>query len=464
MSRHRRAGAGDETIVAVITPPGEGGVAALRVAGPSSVSILRRCFSPEHGDNSSITPFLMRYGRFAGRDGETLDEVMAVFMPKGHSYTGLDQVEIFCHGGRQVVKLLLDELVGMGARPAEPGEFTKLAFLNGRIDLARAEAVAEVIAANTEASFEASREHLLGRYSEHVNELRDRLVGTLAEVEASIDFSEEDIDPAQSRLLADSTKALMGSIDELLKTYDGGRIIHEGYKIAICGRPNAGKSSLFNLLLKQERALVHAKAGTTRDYLSEWIDLGGFAVNLIDTAGLRQGGGAVEKAGQSQAQKIIKSADLVLWLVDLSSKGWKKNLDIDVPALDNENIVIIGNKIDIFGHDSKKLAGNSEIIVPVSCTTKRGIAELKNGIVERIEAKMPDLTSGLVVTSARHKQKLSQALKHLRKAERKLIRAESPELTAFDLGQAKQALDEITGHVYTEDILGRIFSTFCIGK
>lgn len=464
MSTHRRTGAGDDTIVAVITPPGEGGVAALRVAGPMSLSVLRRCFTPEHGDNSSITPFLMRYGRFVDRDEESLDEVMAVFMPKGHSYTGLDQVEIFCHGGRHVVRRLLDELVGLGARPAEPGEFTKLAFLNGRIDLARAEAVAEVIAANTEASFEASREHLLGRYSSHVDELRNRLVGILAEVEASIDFSEEDIDPAQSEHLALLAHELTESISELLKTYDGGRIIHEGYRVAICGRPNAGKSSLFNLLLKQERALVHAKAGTTRDYLSEWIDLGGFAVNLIDTAGLRQGGGTVEKAGQSQAQKIIRSADLVLWLVDLSSRGWRKNLEIDTPTLDSSNIIIIGNKIDISERSKKELSEKYQVIVPVSCTTERGIPELKQLIVKRIEEKMPDLTSGLVVTSARHKEKLSRAVRQLKKAERKLKKGESPELTAFDLNQAKQALDEITGHVYTEDILGRIFSTFCVGK
>jgi tRNA modification GTPase len=407
---------------------------------------------------------MLRFGRFVDRAGQPLDQVTMVFMPRGKSYTGLDQFEIYCHGGRHVVRRLLDELTAFGARPAEPGEFTRLAFLNGRIDLTRAEAVAEIIAANTEVSFQASREHLLGKYAEKVNALREKLVDILAEIEASIDFAEEDIDPKESERLEGPMGDLIKEISDLAATYRGGRIINEGFRVAICGRPNAGKSSLFNLLLREERALVNPTAGTTRDYLSEWIDLEGFAVNLIDTAGLRQGGSMVEKAGQSRAQKIMKESDLVIWIADMSSRSWKSRLKTDIPTIDNKNILLVANKIDIIGTSIDKVHDFSLDLMPVSCTLGTGIEDLKSELVRRINESMPDLTSGLVVTSARHRQKLSEASRDLKAALRKIKQGETAELVAFDLREARQALDEITGRVYTEEILGQIFVNFCVGK
>ncbi len=464
MSAKKTVAADGDTIVAVITPPGEGGIAALRVAGPKSRALLKRCFSPEHEQTGAITPFMLRYGRFVDRTGQTLDQVTAVFMPRGKSYTGLDQFEIYCHGGRHVVRRLLDELTALGARLAEPGEFTRLAFLNGRIDLTRAEAVAEIIAANTEVSFQASREHLLGKYAEKVTGLREKLVEILADIEASIDFAEEDIDPGESVRLTEPLKDLIKEISEMAATYRGGRIINEGYRVAICGRPNAGKSSLFNLLLREERALVNPTAGTTRDYLSEWIDLDGFAVNLIDTAGLRQGGSVVEKAGQTRAQKIMRESDLVVWIADMSSRSWESRLKTDIPTIENKNILLVANKIDIIGTSINKVHDSSLDLMAVSCTLRTGIEELKSELVHRINESMPDLTSGLVVTSARHRQKLTEAIRDLKAASRKIKQGETAELVAFDLRQARQALDEITGRVYTEEILGQIFANFCIGK
>lgn len=455
----------DETIVAIITPPGEGGIAAIRIAGRRSLALLQKHFRPVSQERKRPVPFVMRYGYFVNGQGDTIDEVMAVYMPKGKSYTGLEQVEIFCHGGRQVATNILNEIISSGARVAEPGEFTKLAFLSGRIDLARAEAVAEIIGANTDSSFHAAKEHLLGAYAEHIHMLREEIINIIAEVEASIDFPEEEIDPADTRRLIHMVDAIIRQIEDLVQTYTGGRIIKEGYKIAISGRPNAGKSSLFNLLLRQQRALVTPTAGTTRDYLSEWIDLDGFAVNLIDTAGLRKGGGAIEKAGRVSAMKIISDADLLIWIIDLAEKGWATKLRADLEFVKKHIKLLVGNKIDLLENYRTVIKrGGIFDLTPISCLTGKGINELKKKIVDRINETMPDLTSGLIVTSARHQQKLQAALKNLRRAKTKMKLGESPEITAFDLRQAANAIDEITGKVYTEDILDRIFSKFCIGK
>ncbi len=451
----------DDTITAVITPPGEGGIAALRIAGPDSFALLNKHFQPQ--SESAPEPFLLRYGSFVASSGDAVDEVMAVVMPKGRSYTGLDQVEIFCHGGRAVVRIILKELLESGARSAEPGEFTKLAFLNGRIDLARAEAVAEMIAADTHRSYEASREHLLGAYSSHIEKLREQLVLMLADIEASIDFSEEEIDQTSTARQLETLSGLRKSIDTLLQTYTGGRMIKEGFKIAIAGRPNAGKSSLFNRLLRQERALVNPSPGTTRDYLSEWIDMEGIAVNLVDTAGIRKDAGDIEKQGQERACEIMAESDLVIWMFDVSDAELCDKLESDLERLPSADRLIVANKCDLLEGNPKRRAQKGQP-VPLSCLTGDGIDKLRNTIVERINERMPDLTSGLVVTSARHQQKLSIALESIRRTEDLLRNSETPEIVAFELRQAVMALDEITGRVYTEEILGSVFARFCVGK
>ncbi len=453
----------DDTIVALITPPGEGGIAALRLAGPDALAIANQHLRSRTGEPIALDPFHLRYAIFHSSSGQNIDEVTAVSMPHGHSYTGLEQVEIFCHGGRMAARLILEELMTSGARAAEPGEFTKLAFINGRIDLARAEAVAELIAANSHASFRASREHLLGAYSEHVAELREQIVRVTSEVEASIDFPEEEITPASQAEVTHQIESVVDRINQLLQTYKGGRIIAEGFSVAISGRPNAGKSSLFNLLLRKERALVNPIAGTTRDYLSEWIELDGYAVNLIDTAGIRIKGGKIEALGIERARKIIRDSDLVLWMCDLTRRFWRKELEADLKDLPVEKTILLLNKIDL----AKEKSETSTDVVPfirLSARTGAGLGELTGYLSREIHKRMPDLTSGLVVTSARHKQKLGGAVKALRSARIKNERGESPELVAFELRQATHCLDEITGKVYTEEILGRIFGKFCIGK
>jgi tRNA modification GTPase len=454
-----------DTIAAIITPPGEGGIAAARVAGPKSLATLARHFTAKHSGDSEPHPFLMRLGFFKSVDNEILDEVMAVFMPAGRSYTGLEQIEIFSHGGRQVVRRILDEILKDGVRAAEPGEFTRLAFEHGRIDLSRAEAVAEIIAAETEVSYKASREHLLGGYSEHIEMLRNELIDILSEVEASIDFTEDAPEAeTDSRKLVMKADSLLDQLSKLADTYQGGRIISEGYTIVIGGRPNAGKSSLFNQLLRKERALVTPTPGTTRDYLLERVDMDGFTVNLIDTAGLRQGGGKIEREGQRLAKSLIERADLVVWMIDLSKRNWPALLVYDLKILNNVHILLLGNKIDLATPSGNSGQISDYEIIGASCKTGAGLSRLHTQIVARIEKSMPDLTSGLVVTSARHRQKLKESIRHLRVARSKIESAVSPELVAYDLRTAIASLGEITGKVYTEQVLGRIFSRFCIGK
>ncbi|MFQ5499875.1 MAG: tRNA uridine-5-carboxymethylaminomethyl(34) synthesis GTPase MnmE [Candidatus Zixiibacteriota bacterium] len=474
----RGAKIADDTIAAIITPPGQGGIAALRLAGRASLRLLRfhfRSINDIKLKSSAFRPFLMRYGLFVDEEGQPIDEVMAVYMPRNRSYTGADQVELFCHGGQQIVRLILDCLIASGARAAEPGEFTRMAFLSGRIDLSRAEAVAEIIAASTQTSYYAAREHLIGAYSTEIDSMRTNVIHLMAEVEASVDFPDEEIESAQRESLLASIQNLIERTSALVATYHGGRIIREGFRIVIGGRPNAGKSSLFNKLLKQERALVMPTPGTTRDYLSEWIDLAGYKVNLIDTAGLRQSGGPIERAGQRSAQKLLTNADLILWVVDSTARSWRSMLAGDLKSLGHERILLAFNKIDLIDSGPEKPNVSRETTtrkelalvdssVKLSCVTGKGLKALASELEVRIRRETPDLTDGAVVTSARHKQKLSAALKHLKSARRKIRISESPELTAFDLRQTAISFDELTGRIYNEEILGQIFSKFCIGK
>ncbi len=412
----------------------------------------------------------MYYGNIVDNSNIIIDEVTMVQMPAGKSYTGLDQAEIFCHGGLYVLKQILQEIYKHDIRPAEPGEFTRRAFLAGRIDLTRAEAVADLIASKTEYSYRSARDNLLGELSQHINILRDRAILLLAEIEAAIDYPEEDLDISEKESQLKSIEFLISNIKELIDSYKSGKIIKEGYKVAIAGRPNAGKSSLFNLLLNQNRAIVTPTPGTTRDYLTEWIELDGHAVSLTDTAGLRKSTSAIEKSGQFYAAVEMKRADLIVWMADISNKSWKSNLISDLKKLGKfGNVLFVLNKNDLASKSTLKNISSAikelgiyELIL--SCKTKSGIGNLKKNLINSINKNMPDLTDRLVVTSERHKKKLTNSLKYLKNAQKGIQSEVSPELIAFELRQAVNEIDEITGRIYTEDILDNIFSRFCIGK
>ncbi len=407
----------------------------------------------------------MRYGKFVSSENESIDEVMAVVMPAGQSYTGLSQAEIFCHGGRQVASLILDEIVKSGARTAEPGEFTKLAFLSGKIDLSKAEAVAEIISANTEQSYRAAREHLLGNYSKLIDDIYSDLISLLAQVEASIDFPEEELSPNETKALLKLSDKNINQISSLLETYKGGKIIKEGFKIALAGKTNAGKSSLFNQLLKEQRAIVAPTEGTTRDFLSEWIDIDGYAINIIDTAGIRKDAEHVEKIGQESAKKIIEDSDLTLWMFDQTDKDAFEKAHSNSQEIKAREILLVANKSDLISSEKWSKQSNQTLnIVETSCKTGEGIKELQRKILEIIRANAKDSSSGVIVTSRRHQKKLKAALSHLRIARKHIEVSESPDITAFELRMGANELEEITGRIYNEQILGEIFSKFCIGK
>lgn len=448
----------DDIIAAIITPPGEGGLGAIRCAGSGARALcapfLRWTTSPE--------PFHLTHTIFSIPSASTpLDEVMAVWMPAGKSYTGDEQVEIFTHGGRIVLQQVLRALFDAGARPAEPGEFTRRAFLSGRIDLTRAEAVAELISAKSEFAYGAARDNLFGETAGVVERLRERLTELAAELEANVDFPEEEIQPDDYQRLVVSCRRLAVEVLSLADSYRRGAVVRDGFKVALAGRPNAGKSSLFNALLGRHRALVSETAGTTRDYLSEWITLGGFAVELIDTAGLRDSAERLERAGQELSRTLIDAAHLTLWIVDSAESEWGAECHNDLSSYVDRNILVVVNKIDL-GGATTNLASAGDI--RISCKTGAGLSELEGLLLAQIEALAPDQTDGMVVTSERHHRKLLAAHEALERARTGLEHRLSPELIAFEVGQARNALDEITGAVYTDDLLERIFSKFCIGK
>jgi tRNA modification GTPase len=457
----------EDTIAAIITPAGEGGIGAIRIAGPKSADIIRKIFRPVDKNVIILAPFHLYYGHIVDKSGDVIDEVTMVPMPAGHSYTGQSQAEIFCHGGQFVLRRILEEIFKYDIRPAEPGEFTRRAFLAGRIDLARAEAVAEMVAAKTEYAYNTAKNNLLGRLSEKIEAIRSRAVDLLAEIEASVDYPEEELDVADREKWEENIGAIIGDIRKLIETYKAGRIIKEGYRIAIAGRPNAGKSSLFNLLLNQNRAIVSPTPGTTRDYLTEWIDIDGFAVSLTDTAGLRNRPGPIERVGQNSALQIMNESDLVIWLIDSTEKNWRGRLVSDIKKVENGNILLLLNKIDLL-KKTRKLTEDETMAdlhyIPFSCRTEVGLNGLRKELLNRIHGNAPDLSDRLVVTSARHKKKLEQAVKYFRRGYKNIGKDESPELIAFELRQAVNEIDEITGRIYNEVILDRIFERFCIGK
>ena len=422
----------EETIASIITPPGEGGIGASRISGKSSKQVIKKIFRPFGQNISTLKPFVMYYGSILDDSENIIDEVTMVQMLAWKSYTGLDQAEIFCHGGQFVLKQILQEIYKYNVRPAEPGEFTRRAFLAGRIDLTKAEAVADLIASKTEYSYRSARDNLLGELSQHINILRDRAVKLLGEIEASIDYPEENLELAEKKNLLKSVDFLISNIKKLIDSYQSGKIIKEGYKIAIAGRPNAGKSSLFNLLLNQSRAIVTSTPGTTRDYLTEWIELNGMAVSLTDTAGFRKSASDIEKSGQFFAEIEMKRADLVIWMVDLSIKSWKSTLKLDIKGLDKfENVLVVLNKTDLISKMIIKeipsiLEGLRNRGLPFSCKTKTGLKTLRSDLIDLVNENMPDLTDQLVVTSERHKKKLTGSLKNLKDLKKGIQKEISP--------------------------------------
>ncbi len=452
--------------MAISTPLGEGGIGIVRLSGPDSLALADRIFQSKDGRKPSRMPtHTLHYGYIMAQE-IPLDEVLLTVMRAPRTYTREDIVEINCHGGVVPLKKVLELTLKEGARLAEPGEFTKRAFLNGRIDLARAEAVVETIRARTDLSLRVAISQLRGHLSLKVEHMKTALVKLVAKVEATIDFPEEDIAVLKEEDTRKEAEKLKAELEELLASADSGKVLREGLKTVVGGRPNVGKSTLWNALLGEERAIVTSLPGTTRDTLEETVNIQGLSLRLVDTAGIRRARGRIERESVVRGRRSLEEADLVLVVLDGSKPLNEDDRDI-AKDLKEKVVIIIINKTDLsqkIGLGGVKKFWPDKKIVKISATQGTGLSELKKAIADifwRGEVPSPET---ILVTKARHKEALLRAREGLEEAITGLERQLSPEFIASDLRSALKSLGEIGGETASEEVLEQIFSQFCIGK
>jgi tRNA modification GTPase len=454
----------NDTIAAIATPLGEGGLAVIRLSGPAALAIAGRCFHPAGKKAimlAEVATHTLHYGHVQ-QQGRVVDEVLVAVMRAPRTFTCEDVVEISCHGGLLPAKTILDTLLENGARLAQPGEFTRRAFLNGRLDLAQAEAVIDLIHSRTDLALQAANEQLAGKLSAQINQSRDDLIRVLAHVEAHIDFPDEDIAPDTRGQLITRLETAMAFMARLLTTATEGQILRRGIRAAIIGCPNVGKSSLLNQLLGHDRAIVSHIAGTTRDTIEETANIRGLPVIFVDTAGLREAGDEIEAEGIRRTRAMLQKADLVMHVLDHSSPLSPADAAF-LQELSNRKRILIRNKVDLpvklYLPDDAKSP-----VVELSCLSGQGVEQLKDAIKEMIWAGEIRAEMLQVMINSRHQDALKRAhsaLVHTRDA---LAQNLTLELAAMDLHIAVNALGEIVGKTTTEDLLDSIFSQFCIGK
>jgi tRNA modification GTPase len=443
------------TIIAPATPKGNGALALIRISGDAAFEVINKIFKPVSKKTGGLRPKLAHLGSIINIDGTIIDQVMLTTFAKPKSYTGEDMAEISCHGSTLITGMIIDAAIATGAVPASPGEFTFRAFINGKMDLVQTEAVAALIAADTEKAHNAALQQLDGRLSEQFQYVRKKIIAMLALTETQIDFSEEELPPLNRDEMALSIRTTLDEINNILSTYRHGRIIREGFRVTLLGPPNAGKSSLFNALCNSERVIVDEHPGTTRDSIEETISIDGYRITIIDTAGIRETKEKIETIGIKRAIDAALSSDLVLNVVDCSETC---NNTEHSNFMNSCSIPLIKvyNKID--KGISLQPDSNS---VTVSALTGAGINELKKLIVNHIQAN--DNRESAIMTSARQHVSLTKCATALDEL-MKLINVSGEEIIAQYLRIALNSISEITGAVTDDDILNHIFSNFCIGK
>jgi tRNA modification GTPase len=455
----------EDTIAAVATPAGEGGVGIVRVSGPDAERIAAALFVRAVGKNGRLKSHMLHYGTIRDpKSDKILDQVLLTIMRKPRSYSGEDVVEVHCHGGVFVVQRILGLVLAQGARHAEPGEFTKRAFLNGRLDLAQAEAVLDLIVARTEKGADLALSQIKGELSDWIGDVREQLLDILAQVEAAIDFPEEEIELLERPALVAKIDALREKITIITDTYEWGRLFREGARVCICGRPNVGKSSLFNALLGEERVIVTPIPGTTRDVIEESINLDGLPVVLWDTAGIRDATDEVERIGVNLSREHLEKSETAVVVLDGSASLTDEDR-IFLSSTTTKMGLIAINKIDLeqrVDRDQLREIVGDKKIETVSATQGHGIQELRKSLRELIvqtETEPP-----FVLTNLRHKSALLCGAQALADAGLALYKTQPPELVAVALQQARESLEEVVGVIHKDDVLELIFSKFCIGK
>ncbi len=457
----------DRTIAAIATAPGEAGIGIVRISGNESIAILDKIFKPKKEVTVEELPSrTVVYGHVTDDKDAVLDEVLAIIMRKPFSYTTEDVVEIHCHGGIVPVRRIMQEVLKNGAELAEPGEFTKRAFLNGRIDLAQAEAVIDVITSKTETGLNAALNQLEGELSKAVRAVMDKLLAMLAHIEASIDFPEHDIEEITKSNIEAMLLEAKTSVKILLESFDEGKLVRDGLKTAIIGRPNVGKSSLLNVLLKENRAIVTEVPGTTRDIIEEYLNIGGLLIRLVDTAGIRETEDIVERIGVERTKAAIKDSDLVILVVDASEELTDEDIEI-IEMIKGKRVITALNKIDLGeGHNRTMLNGlfGEENVIQMSVRKGVGIDKLEDRVKELVFQGKLSISNNSMVTNIRHKNLLDRALNNVERAISSIEDDIPVDLISVDIREAWSCLGAITGDSIEEDIVKEIFSKFCIGK
>ena len=444
----------NDTICAVSSPPGTGAVGIIRISGTQAIDILNRVFR-------SSQPFLhavMRHG-FIVKDGEKIDEVMAVGFKGEKTYTGEPMAEVYPHGGRVPMMEVLDAVLNAGARTAEPGEFTKRAFLNGKMDLSEAEAVMDFIGAVSQLSAKTAFDQMEGRLSETIRRMQDSLTDILAMIEAGIEYPEEDLEHDIKAKALPKINALASEGRTLIESFNSGRYLKDGFNVCIIGKPNVGKSSLLNALIGKEKAIVTEVEGTTRDVIEELYDIGGVPVRYFDTAGIRVSKDLVESIGVDRSIKAIEKADLVLFVVDGSKAPDAKDDDVYAKILSKETVLVM-NKSDV---GSAVPEYEIEQQVKTSALTGKGLDELE-AMIYQSALKHQDTTESILITNLRHKQLIQDYVNSLHEAQQAFAEDIDLDCITIDLNDAWRSLGEITGDNVSETVIDRIFENFCLGK
>lgn len=452
----------EETIAAIATPRGHGGVAIIRLSGREALKVASRVVSPCVRGYKSHT---VHRGKILDSEGKTLDEVLIIPMLGTRSYTGEETIEIHCHGGPLISQQILSRVLSSGARAAEPGEFTLRAFLNGKIDLAQAEAVQLLIAAKNEASLKAANSQLEGALSKKIRSLENALIEIGAMLEASIDFPEEDITFHPQEETKEKLNKVIEEMKRLLESFEEAMKIQKGIRLIFIGSPNVGKSSLFNRLLQEERAIVTDIPGTTRDTIEAEIHRGSLHLTLVDTAGLCDSHDPIEKEGINRSKKAIETGDMILFVLDASRTIHEEEKSL-LTTLPKDKTLLVWNKIDIktSSHSSHELKRGFPLMAEVSALKNQGIESLLEIIEKTLSSQYTALNEEVYLTSERHKRAMMEAMTALDRVKRGFKEALSPEFLAEDIKKALYALNSLIGISVSEEILKTIFSKFCIGK
>ena len=457
----------EKTIAAISTATGVGGIGIIRMSGKNSFEILKKLFIPFNKNTNEEKGYTIKYGYIVNPEtNQIIDEVLVSYFVAPKSYTTENMCEINSHGGTIVQRKILELCLKYGADLAEPGEFTKRAFLNGRIDLAQAESVIELINSKSENEARASIEQLEGTLSKKINLIKSKLLDIMADIEANIDYPEYDIEDVTNKKIIEYLNETKNELIKLSNSFEDGKILKEGVKTIILGKPNAGKSSLLNTILKEERAIVSEYAGTTRDTIEEFVNIKGVTLKLIDTAGIRKTTDKIEEIGVTRALKLAEEADLVIAIFDASKELDEEDYEI-LEIIKNKNTIILLNKIDL---DDKKIEENNQIknifknVLKISAKNGEGIEEIYELIEEMYNTEELKMNDGIIITNIRHKNQIDKALKSVDEAINSVENNFPIDIISIPIKQILIDLSVITGEDVSEDIINEIFSKFCLGK